>query len=173
MALVLGVIARSSLALAEGRLEASEENYRRVIGNLPPDLQPPPPLPTLPRDADLAMEVALANNADLAAIAARARAAGYDVSVARGGRLPTISIGSGTRYLNRLGTGDEVEWIVRETAPAAATARGAAPRAAAAPRSPSLSTAAGGCRARSRSGSRAAAPRARARAGAAGAGAWG
>ena len=97
-------LARSSLALAEGRLEASEENYRRVIGNLPPDLQPPPPLPTLPRDPDLAMEVALANNADLAAIAARARAAGYDVSVARGGRLPTISIGSGTRYSNALGT---------------------------------------------------------------------
>ena len=101
-------LARSSLALVEGRLEASEENYRRVIGRLPPDLQPPPPLPVLPRSPDLAMEVALANNADLAAIAARARAAGYDVSVARGGRLPTIAIGSGTRYFNRLGTGDEV-----------------------------------------------------------------
>ena len=108
-------LARSSLSFAEGRLEASEENYRRVIGQLPPDLQPPPPLPTLPQTPDLAMEVGLANNADLAAVAARARAAGYDVSVARGGRLPTISIGSGTRYVNSLGTADEVAGLPNGT----------------------------------------------------------
>jgi outer membrane protein len=115
-------LARSSLALAEGRLEASEENYRRVIGQLPLDLQPPPPLPTLPADPDLATEVGLANNADLAAIASRARAAGYDVSVARGGRLPTISIGSGTRYVNSLGTADEVAGLPNGTLPNSTTA---------------------------------------------------
>jgi len=101
-------LSRSTLALAEGRLESSEENYRRVIGLLPPDLAPPPPLPALPPDPDQATDAALANNADLASIAAQARAAGFDVAVARGGRLPTVSAGSSTRYLNALGRADEV-----------------------------------------------------------------
>ncbi len=99
-------LARSNLARAEGTLEASEENYRRVIGQMPPDLQPPNPLPPLPATPDLATDVALANNADLASIAAQARAAGFDVAAARGERLPTISAVSGTRYFNTLGTAD-------------------------------------------------------------------
>jgi len=97
-------LARSNLALAEGRLRASEENYRRVIGVNPGDLAPPPPLPTLPATADQAEDVALGNNADLAAIAARARAAGFDVAVARGARLPTISAVSTARHSDFLGT---------------------------------------------------------------------
>jgi outer membrane protein len=101
-------LARSALATAEGRLEASEENYRRVIGELPRDLAPPPALPSLPPGPDQAEDVALGNNADLDAIAARARAAGFDVAVARGQRLPTLSAGSSTRYLNGLGTNDDV-----------------------------------------------------------------
>lgn len=99
-------LARSNLALVEGQLAASEENYRRVIGELPDDLEPPPPLPDLPDSADQAVDVALANNADLVAIAAQARAAGLDVSVARADRLPTLeAIGSG-RFTNYLGTAD-------------------------------------------------------------------
>src|SRR4028119_1864924 len=42
-------LAQSSLATAEGRLESSEENYRRVIGGLPQELTPPPPPPARPR----------------------------------------------------------------------------------------------------------------------------
>ena len=99
-------LARSNLAIAQGRLQASEENYERVIGLPPGDLQPPNPLPTLPATPVQAAEVALANNADLASIAAQARAAGFDVAAARGERLPTISAVSGTRYFNALGTGD-------------------------------------------------------------------
>ena len=97
-------LARSGLALAEGRLRASEENFRRVVGAEPGDLQPPNPLPTLPGTPDQATEVALGNNADLASIAAQARAAGYDVRVAQGGRLPTISAVSTTRHVDLLGT---------------------------------------------------------------------
>jgi outer membrane protein len=97
-------LARSSLTTAEGRLRASEENYRRVVGENPGDLAPPPPLPTLPATADQAEDVALGNNADLAAIAAQARAAGYDVDVARSARLPTVSAVTSTRYTNALGT---------------------------------------------------------------------
>jgi len=97
-------LARSSLASAEGRLRGSEENYRRVIGENPGDLAPPPPLPTLPATADQAEDVALGNNADLASIASQTRAAGYDVSVARGARLPTISAVSTARHSDLLGT---------------------------------------------------------------------
>ena len=98
-------LARSALATAEGRLRASEENYRRVVGEDPEDLQPPPPLPTLPGTDEQATQIALANNADLGSIAAQARAAGYDVRVARGARLPTITANSTTTYFDRLGTG--------------------------------------------------------------------
>jgi len=97
-------LASSNLAIVQGRLRASEENYERVIGVAPGNLQPPPPLPTLPGTAELARDVALANNADLAAIVSRARAAGFDVAVARGARLPTISANSTTRYTSLLGT---------------------------------------------------------------------
>ena len=98
-------LARSSLATAEGRLRASEENYRRVVGENPEDLQPPNPLPTLPGTDDQAEQIALGNNADLASIAAQARAAGYDVRVARGARLPTVTANSTTTYFDRLGSG--------------------------------------------------------------------
>ena len=98
-------LARSQLAIVEGRLRASEENYRRVIGENPEDLQPPNPLPALPGTDDQAEQVALGNNADLASIVARGRAAGYDVRVAQGARLPTITANSSTSYFDRLGTG--------------------------------------------------------------------
>jgi outer membrane protein len=97
-------LARSSLATAEGRLQSSEETYRRVVGGPPADLAPPPPLPALPASADQAVDIALANNPDIVSIAAQIRAAGRDVSVARSGRLPTVSaIGSG-RETNYLGS---------------------------------------------------------------------
>ena len=97
-------LARSSLSTAEGRLQSSEETYRRVIGTPPGDLAPPPALPPLPKTADEAVDIALANNPDIASIAAQIRAAGRDVAVARSGRLPTVSaIGSG-RETNYLGT---------------------------------------------------------------------
>ena len=100
-------LARSTLSTAEGRLEASEENFLRVVGDEPGDLQPPPPLPPLPPAPEPAVEIALANNADLASIAAQARAAGFDVRAARGERLPTISAVSSTRFTSALGQADE------------------------------------------------------------------
>ncbi|HEU0310404.1 MAG TPA: TolC family outer membrane protein [Sphingomicrobium sp.] len=84
-------LARSRLTLAEGRLTASEENYRRVIGKSPDALQPPPPLPPFPVNADEAVRIALADNPDLLAITRQAEAAAFDVKSVRGTRLPTIS----------------------------------------------------------------------------------
>jgi outer membrane protein len=100
-------LARSALAGAEGRLRGSEEAFRRVIGELPVDLQPPPPLPPLPRSEDEAVDIALANNPDLISIAAQIRAAGRDVRAVEADRLPTVSgVGSGG-YTNYLGTADQ------------------------------------------------------------------
>ena len=100
-------LAQSALELAQGRLTSSQENYRRVIGDEPDNLQPPPPLPTLPGTAEQATQIALANNADLVSIAAQIRAAGREVAIARADRLPTVNaIGSG-RATNFLGTADE------------------------------------------------------------------
>ena len=99
-------LARSNLELAEGRLTSSEENYRRVIGAMPDELQPPPPLPPLPATADQAVDIALQNNPDLVSIAAQIRAAGRDVSVARADRLPTVSAIASGRATDFLGTAD-------------------------------------------------------------------
>ena len=89
-------LGRSNLATVQGRLTGSEENYRRVIGRRPGPLQPPPPLPPLPVSANQAVQIALANNADLLAITRQVDAAGYDVRTVRASRLPTVSaIGSG------------------------------------------------------------------------------
>jgi len=104
-------LARSNLATAQGRLRGSEENYRRVIGVLPGDLQPPPSLPQLPATPDQAVDVALANNADLVAITAQARAAGFDISVARADRLPTVNALGTSRYINALGTANDQQGI--------------------------------------------------------------
>jgi len=100
-------LARSNLATAEGRLRSSEEGYRRVIGELPADLQPPPPLPPLPRTPDEAVEIALANNPDLISVAAQIRAAGRDISVQEAARLPTVSGVTQGDYTNFLGTADD------------------------------------------------------------------
>ena len=96
-------LGRSQLATAQGRLTGSEATYRQVIGHAPGTLAPPPPLPPLPASADEAVRIALANNPDLVSISRQAAAAGYDVNVARAGRLPTLSAGLSETYVNSLG----------------------------------------------------------------------
>ncbi|MBA3576308.1 MAG: TolC family outer membrane protein [Sphingomonas sp.] len=98
-------LARSTLANAESRLASSVENYRRVIGEPPEVLSPPPPLPPLPTTAEQAVRIALASNPDLVAAARQAVAAGLDVRVARAARLPTLSGVASGDYLNQV-TGD-------------------------------------------------------------------
>ncbi len=98
-------LARSALETARGRLTSSEENYRRVIGEHPGELAPPPPLPPLPATADQASQIALINNPDLIAITRQSEAARYDVRVAQAARLPTVSGVASGNYVNTI-TGD-------------------------------------------------------------------
>lgn len=99
-------LARSRFTLAQGRSTASEQNYRRVIGQQPGQLQPPPPLPPFPATADEAVRIALSNNPDLIAITRQAEAAGYDVKSVRGTRLPTITAVASGEYFDA--TGDDL-----------------------------------------------------------------
>ncbi len=98
-------LSRSTLETARGRLAASEENYRRVIGQKPGVLAPPPPLPPLPASADEAVRIALANNPDFIAAQRQAEAARYDVRVSQASRLPTVSGILSGDYINQV-TGD-------------------------------------------------------------------
>ncbi|MEO6225498.1 MAG: TolC family outer membrane protein [Sphingomicrobium sp.] len=95
-------LGRSQLAVAQGQEIASEATYRQVIGHNPGTLAPPPPLPALPATPDEAVRIALTNNPDLLSVSRQAVAAGYDVGVARAGRLPTISGVASGDYLNTI-----------------------------------------------------------------------
>ena len=95
-------LGRANLATAQGRLAASEQEYRRVIGHMPGELAPPPPLPPLPATPEEAVRIALVNNPDIIAANRTARAAGYDVNVARAQRLPTLSGVASGNYVNSL-----------------------------------------------------------------------
>lgn len=96
-------LSEANLASAEGRMASAVETFREVVGVLPGDLAPPPPLPPLPESPEEAARLALAHNADYQSIIAVADAAGYDVKAARADRLPSLSaVGSGT-YYNGLG----------------------------------------------------------------------
>ena len=99
-------LARSRLTLAQGRLTGTEQNYRRVIGDQPDQLQPPPPLPPFPASADEAVRIALSNNPDLIAVTRQAEAAGYDVKSVRGTRLPTVTAVASGDYFDA--TGDDL-----------------------------------------------------------------
>jgi outer membrane protein len=92
--------ARSQLAGAEGKLTASRENYRRLVGVFPDKLEQPPKLPPLPASPEDSVDIALANNPALASIAAQRKAAAYDVGVARSARLPQVAAVAGTSYNN-------------------------------------------------------------------------
>ena len=90
---------QSRLALAEGDLRTAQSNligaretYIRLVGEMPTNLQPPPPLPNLPDNPNMAVDVAIERNPDLLAARERAQAARYDVRVAGSSRLPRVNV---------------------------------------------------------------------------------
>lgn len=104
-------LSRSQLESAQAQLVASRENYLRVVGKMPENLEPPPPLPGLPETVDKALEAALSDNPDLLAIKKESEASRHDVGVARASRLPRISAVAGgdyVDYLNSLGPGSGI-----------------------------------------------------------------
>lgn len=95
-------LARSQLEAAQAQLVASRENYLRVVGKNPENLEPPPVLPGLPETVDKALEAALADNPDLLAIKKESEASRHDVGVARASRLPRLSAIASGDYVDYL-----------------------------------------------------------------------
>ena len=94
-------VARSDLQSAQAQLDASRQTYLEVVGKFPDNLEPPPALPGLPGLSDDAVDIAVANNPDLAAARQASRAADYDIGIAAAQRMPR---------LQAFGTGDYTDY---------------------------------------------------------------
>lgn len=96
--------ARGQLETATAQLGATRENYLRLVGLPPVNLQPPPPLAGLPESSERAVAVALQNNPRLIQAKAENKAARYDIGVAKSTRLPRLAAVANSNYNNYLGT---------------------------------------------------------------------
>ena len=84
--------AQAQLSAAQAQLAASRANYERVVGIAPQTLVAPGGLPELPETLADAAEIALAANPQLLAAQYAEIAAAEQVQVARGSRLPEVSL---------------------------------------------------------------------------------
>lgn len=97
-------VARSNLQRAQSDLDNSRQTYLEVIGKFPDNLEPPPALPGLPALSEDAVEIAVANNPDLAAARQAARAAEYDIGTSRAQRMPRLSAFGTGNYVDYQGS---------------------------------------------------------------------
>lgn len=97
-------IAKGDMETARANLIRSKENYIALVGHEPGDLEPPPPLPNLPEQADQAVDIALGKNPDLLAAKERSDAAEFDIKTARAATKPQLSTYAQGRYVNFHGT---------------------------------------------------------------------
>lgn len=91
-------LAQAQLQGAEANLIASRENYVRLVGEAPVDLQPPPPLPGLPASVEDAVAIALVANPDLEAAKLAIDATRYDIRAAQAARMPQVSATVDSNY---------------------------------------------------------------------------
>ena len=85
--------AEAQIAAARAELEASVARYRQVIGSDPEELVAPEvPEHLLPASLTEARDTALANHPGVVAALEAARAAGFEIDLARGARLPTLGL---------------------------------------------------------------------------------
>jgi outer membrane protein len=97
-------LARSQYQSAQAQLINSREQYIRLVGEPADNLEPPPPLPNLPANPQMAVTTALDNNPGLLAAQRQRDASRFDVGVARAGRLPKIQAVGNANYTNFLGS---------------------------------------------------------------------
>ena len=98
-------LARGDLRTAESNLIASRERYIALVGDVPADLAPPPPLPNLPGTPEQAIAVAVRENPDLLSAARNRQAARFDTFAADANRLPRLSgyaRGQSQNFLNSI-----------------------------------------------------------------------
>ena len=83
--------ARSSLELSKGTLNVSRETYRATVGEYPTNPFSPTGLPNLPKSADVAEEVALANHPRILAAQFDLSAAEIGLDAAKRALQPTVT----------------------------------------------------------------------------------
>lgn len=98
--------ARADLERARAQLVNSKENYLALVGSPPGDLAIPPRLAGLPATPDIAVDMALSDNSDIAAARMATAAARYDVRSARGTVMPRVSAFANGSYTDFLGSED-------------------------------------------------------------------
>jgi len=83
--------ARSAQISAEATLASSRAVYRQVIGNSPGTLAQPPALPILPANIEEALEIAIAENPNVALAQHNERAANKAVDRTKGTLMPQVN----------------------------------------------------------------------------------
>jgi outer membrane protein len=99
-------LAISNMEGARSNLIRSKEIYIQLVGDVPGDLEAPPPLPNLPATPDDAVKVALDANPDLIAARESREAASFDRRGANASRLPQVAGFTSGSYSNNFGSID-------------------------------------------------------------------
>ncbi|GGE13183.1 membrane protein [Polymorphobacter glacialis] len=89
----------ANLVVAENQFAAARQAFLRVVGRLPDNLEPMPPLPLLPGTSGQAVDFARDNNANVLAARFDEAAARYDVKTLQKQRLPTVDAQLGAAYV--------------------------------------------------------------------------
>lgn len=107
--------AQSNLVVAENQLAAARQAYLRVVGRLPEELEPMPPIPMLPETAGVAIDLARQNAPLLLAARFDEAAARYDVTNFQQSRLPTIDATISTNVTRFQGGGGGSNFVRQGT----------------------------------------------------------
>ncbi|MEC9347845.1 MAG: TolC family outer membrane protein [Pseudomonadota bacterium] len=99
--------AAADRAQSEGNLIAAKATYARIVGAVPGDLEPPPPLPALPQSEEEALAEAFRANPDLLSIIEVAASSKADIRATSGQLLPQVDLeGSAVHALDSNAPGD-------------------------------------------------------------------
>jgi len=88
----------SQLAQAEADVKSKEATYRRIIGNTPGPLDPPPPCPDLPQSLDKGMIIASIEHPAILSARYAVDAASYSVKAKEGAFLPQVDATASVSY---------------------------------------------------------------------------
>ncbi|MEM8789599.1 MAG: TolC family outer membrane protein [Pseudomonadota bacterium] len=88
----------------QGSLAISTADYVEVVGTIPGQLRPPPPLPPLPATLEEAIAIAMREDPTLQSARFAVNAATFDVRAARSARGPSVSLSGGYTYTAQPGS---------------------------------------------------------------------